>query len=342
VSELKGVMVGAGFFAAYQAEAWNRVPGVRIAAVADLDGQRARDFAARWKIPGVYTDAAAMLERERPDFVDIVTGPETHRGLVELGAQARVAVICQKPLAPTREDCAAMVEACERAGVRFMVHENWRWQPWYREIKRVIQTNVLGRLFYLGFRMRNGDGRGPDPYTLQPYFRNMKRFLIFETLVHFLDTFRFLGGEIGRVYCRTSRVNPIIAGEDCAVIHLDFENGMQGVIDANRISGPLPLSATFGDLRLEGDRAMLRMTHDGRLWLTEYGSEERAHDYDIPQRGYRGDSVRAAQQHYAACLAEGCASESEGRAYLRTVEAVMACYLSAETGQAIALRREAA
>jgi predicted dehydrogenase len=68
-------MVGAGFFAAHQAEAWNRVPGVRIMAVADLDRQRARDFAARWNIPGVYTDAAAMLERERPDFVDIATGP---------------------------------------------------------------------------------------------------------------------------------------------------------------------------------------------------------------------------------------------------------------------------
>lgn len=342
MSQLKGAMVGAGFFAAFQAEAWNRIPGARIAAVADLDAGRAREFAARWGIPSVYADAAEMLEKERPDFLDIVTGPETHRALAELGARAGAAVICQKPLAPTLEDCTAMVEACERAGARLIVHENWRWQPWYREAGRLIGTGSFGRVFYLGFRMRNGDGRGPEPYTLQPYFRNMKRFLIFETLVHFLDTFRFLCGEVARVYCRTSRVNPAIAGEDCAVIHLDFENGAQGLIDANRISGPLPLSATFGTLRVEGDRAMLRMNEDGRLWRTEYGGPEQPHDYEIPREGYRGDSVRAAQRHYAECLASGRESESEGRAYLRTVEAVTACYRSAETGQAVTLRGGAA
>jgi predicted dehydrogenase len=43
-AELKGVMAGAGYFAAFQAEAWNRLPGVKIAAVADTDKARARTF----------------------------------------------------------------------------------------------------------------------------------------------------------------------------------------------------------------------------------------------------------------------------------------------------------
>ncbi len=328
-SELKGVMVGAGYFAAFQAEAWNRLPGVRITAVADLDRDKAAAFAARWNIPGVYQSAAEMLERERPDFIDIVTTPETHLDLTRLGAEAGVAVICQKPMAPTYAQCLAMVDACERAGVRLLIHENWRWQRWYREIKRLDEEGRFGKVFHLAFRMRNGDGRGADPYKIQPYFRFMERFLINETLVHFLDTFRFLGGEIRSLECRTARVNPIIRGEDYALIMMTFESGAHGMIDANRISGPLPLDPTFGTFWMEGDRAMIRLSPDCRLWITDYGEPEREHEYPIPTTGYKGDSVFALQQHFVRCLATGERCESEGRDYLRTIDAVMECYRSA-------------
>jgi predicted dehydrogenase len=332
-SELKGVMVGAGFFAEFQAEAWNRLPGARITAVADLDPDKAAAFAARWNIPNVYRDAAEMLARERPDFIDIVTTPETHLALARLGAEAGVAVICQKPMAPTYEECVAMVEACERAGVRLLIHENWRWQPWYREIKRLEQAGRFGKVFHLAFRMRNGDGRGANPYTRQPYFRFMKRFLIHETLVHFLDTFRFLAGEIRSLHCRIARVNPLIAGEDYALITMTFESGAHGMIDANRISGPLPLDPAFGTFWMEGERAMVRMSPDGRLWLTDYGDSERQHPYEIPEAGYKGDSVLALQRHFIQCLTTGARCESEGRDYLRTVAAVMECYRSAEAAE---------
>ena len=89
----------------------------------------------------------------------------------------------------------------------------------------MITSSVLGRIFQVSFHMRTGDGRGPDPYPGQPYFRQMPRFLIFEVLVHFLDTFRFLAGEIRSVTCRTARVNPVIAGEDSALIHMEFVRG---------------------------------------------------------------------------------------------------------------------
>ena len=337
MSELRGVMVGAGFFAAFQADGWNRTPGVRIAAVCDRDEARARAFAVRWNIPAVYTDAAAMLEGERPAFLDIVTGPETHLALTRLGARAGVPVICQKPMAPTPAECQAMVEACERAGVRLLIHENWRWQPWYREIKRLADEGRFGRVFHLGFRLRNGDGRGAEPYAVQPYFRRMERFLVFETVVHFIDTFRYLAGPIRSVWCRAARVNPAIAGEDYALLVLGFTEGANGLIDANRISGPLPLDPTFGTFRMEGDRGMVRMTAEGRLWITGYGAPESEHVYAIPEAGYKGDSVAAIQRHFVHCLASGGRAESEGREYLETVRAVMACYESAATGRTVLL-----
>lgn len=332
---LTGVMAGAGFFAQFHAEAWQRVDGARITAVADPDANKARAFAREHGIPKVYTDTAGMLMAERPGFIDIVTGPATHRALTEMAAANGIAAICQKPMAPEWDDCVAMVARCEAAGVRLLIHENWRWQPWYREARRLIAEGLLGRVFHAGFRMRTGDGRGPDPYEIQPYFRDMPRFLLYETLVHFLDTARFLAGEIDSVSCRTARINPVIRGEDCALIEIDFATGAQGLIDANRISGPKPPPPAFGEMRLEGDRGMIRMSPEGRLWLTIYGEEEREHEYDRPTEGYRGDSVWAFQQHAVDCLRTNTPCESEGREYLKTVAAVLACYRSAESDRRV-------
>lgn len=82
---------------------------------------------------------------------------------------------------------------------------------------------------------------------------------------------------------------------------------------------------------------MLRLSPDGWLWLTEYGQAEREHSFPTTAEGYKGDRVRATQEHLSGCLQSGQLSESEGRDYLKTVGAVFACYHSAETGQAIPL-----
>jgi predicted dehydrogenase len=238
-------------------------------------------------------------------------------------------------MAPAWADCVAMVEACDAAGVRLLIHENWRWQPWYREAKRLLDAGTLGTPFHVAFRLRTGDGRGPEPYAVQPYFRDMPRLLIHETLVHFLDTYRYLLGEVATVYCQTGRVNPAIRGEDRAVVHLTFAGGATGLIDANRISGPVPTEETMGAFRLEGDLGMVRVTGDGRLWLTEYGQPEREHLFPTSRDGYKGDSVRATQAHAAESLATGRRCETEGRDYLRTVRAVDACYESAGRGAAV-------
>lgn len=336
--KLRGAIIGAGFFAAFQAEAWQRVPGVEIVAVADPVLERVREFAARFGIPRAYDEAEALLRGEQPDFVDIVTRPDAHLSLARMAASYHAQVICQKPLAESWADCLALVECCRAGRVRLLVHENWRWQPWYREIRKLIAADVFGRIFHIGFCLRNGDGRGAEPYPVQPYFRRMRRLLIYETLVHFLDTFRLLAGEIASVFCQTRRVNPLIAGEDYALLQLGFVSGAHGLIDANRISGAVPPEVAFGVFTLEGEHAALRMTPQGELFIRPYGQVERRHEYDIPTNGYKGDSVFAAQQHYAACLLAGSGCETEGDEYLKTVRAMFACYESAERGQVIQLR----
>jgi predicted dehydrogenase len=334
VKLLRGVLCGGGFFAAFHMDAWKRMgDGATIEALVEPDPVRAQAFASQWSIPKTYANFDEMLGAlggEKPDFVDIATRPDTHLPLTIAAAQAGMHVISQKPMAPTLEDSVAMVDVCRKHGVRLLVHENWRWQPWYREIRK----HDLGSPHYIGFRMRTGDGRGPAPYPSQPYFATMPRLLIYETLVHFIDTCRYLVGEIEEVYCRTQRLNPLIAGEDAAQIHLRFSNGAIGLIDANRIAGVTPSPVAFAEALIEGSEARITMTDTGDLAIRRHGdTRDTPIVFDKPQTGYKGDSILAMQRHFVECLRAGARCESEGEDYLRTVKTVFACYESAATNQ---------
>ena len=326
---MRGAIIGCGFFGGIQMEAWRRMPGVEIAAACDPDLARARQFA-----PSVYSTAEDLFAREKLDFVDIATRPEHHLPLVRLATQAGVPAICQKPMAPSWELCLAMVDAAESAGVRLMIHENWRWQPWFRAAKKIIDRGDIGRPVAFTFRTRRRDGLGDQPYQVQPYFRTMPRFLIYETLVHHIDTSRFLFGEIATVYARTRTINPIMRGEDQAVLMLTYESNLLGVIDGHRFLDPEPDGPAMGEARFEGDAAALHLEATGDLYL----GGKRIWQNQVTE-GYRGDSVRSTQQHFIDCLQSGKPFESEARDYLRTVAVVEAAYKSSGEHTAVAISR---
>ncbi len=331
---MKGVLIGAGYFAQFQAEAWQRIAGVELVAVADSLPGRAREFAALHGLARSYESVTAMLDAERPDFVDIATRPDTHLALTRLAAARGLHVICQKPMAPTHPEAIAMCETCEASNVRLLIHENWRWQPWYREAKRLIVAGKLGRMRTLSFDWRTGDGNGPEPFLAQTYFREMPRLIIHESLVHILDTFRFLAGELRVTACETRRVNPVIIGDDWAEIRVAFADGATGFIHGDRQTGSVPAPVAMGEMLVTGDAATLRIAGDGRMFLRKHSSsKEIALPFTPTTRGYKGDSVVATQQHLIEALRFGTASESDGREYLKTAALVEACYRLAPTPQ---------
>jgi D-apiose dehydrogenase len=327
---MKTVLIGAGYFARFQAEAWQRIPGVQLVAVADPVPGKAAAFAYEFKIPRAFQSVSEMLAMEQPSLVDIATRPELHLELTTVAAQTGAHVICQKPMAPTIPECQAMCEVCEKAGVRLLVHENWRWQPWYREAKRRLDSGTLGALRHLSFDWRTGDGNGPEPYPAQPYFRQMPRLLIYESLIHILDTFRFLAGEFRVIACETRQINPVIQGEDWAELHARFQTGASGFIHGDRHTGAVPSPVAMGSMRIEGEHATLRIAPDGHLWLAANGQPEQPINFEPPAAGYKGDSVFATQQHLVHCLRTGERAESEGRDYLRTMAYVEDCYRLSE------------
>jgi predicted dehydrogenase len=336
--KLRGVCLGSGYFSHYQYDAWSRLPDVEIVAVANRDLAQARGIAEKFGLPQAcaWSDLPSLLDREKPDFLDIITPPETHLEVVQLAAARRIAIICQKPLAPTFDEARAVVETARRANVRFLVHENWRWQPWYREIRRQLDADAIGNLFSISVCMRTGDGWPADAYLArQPFFRHYPRLLVYETGSHFLDTFRFLGGEISSVYARLQRRNAAIAGEDAGQIVCGFPSGATALLDASRYNEAETADPryTFGTVRLDGSKGHLELNLDGNLTLKALGQPARQLDYYHERRGFAGDSVYALQRHFVERMVDGCPFESTGDDYLKTVALVEACYRSHASGQ---------
>lgn len=336
--KLRGAGIGAGYFAPFQYEAWTRIPEVEIAAIHNRTEERARPLMARYGIPRFYRDWKEMLDRERPDFVDIITPPETHEEMCAFAAARGIHIVCQKPLAPSYEISRRIVEDSAAAGVRFMVHENFRWQPWYRAIKRIQQREAIGAFTHVHFVMRMGDGWGEDAYLArQPFFREYPRLLIYETGVHFIDVFRFLLGEPAAVFAQTKRLNPAIKGEDAGQLFLRFGNDATAIWDANRYNEPEADSPrfTFGELRIDGTAGHLTMDANSTLRVKQLGQPAVEVEYERERRNFAGDCVFFLQRHFVDCMLSGQEFESSGADYLRNVRIVEAAYESARTGNAV-------
>lgn len=335
---LKVICIGAGYFARFQYNAWKRIPETTVVAALNRTPEKLTEFAKEYNIPRVaaLSDLETVLDEEKPDFVDIITPPETHLDLVERIAAKGIHIICQKPVAPTEEESRAVVDAAAKHGVRLMIHENWRWQPWYREMKRQLEAGAIGDLYSIAVRMRMGDGWPEDAYLArQPFFRDYPRLLIYETGVHFLDTFRFLGGEISSVYARLQQRNPDIKGEDAGQVVCGFASGATAVLDASRYNEADTADAryTFGTVRLDGSRGHLELDLEGGLTLKSLGEEPRQIDYFHERRDFAGDCVHAIQRHFVDSLQNDTPFESTGEDYLKTVALVEAAYRSAANNQ---------
>ncbi len=329
-------VAGAGYFAQFQLEAWQRLQAqglVSLAVLAEPDAGKRQAAMDRYGIARGFATVAQMVDALHLDVLDIATPPATHLALVEIAAGRGIACICQKPLAPTYAEAEQLVRIAERAGIALAVHENFRWMPWYGEMKRCLDNGQLGTPHTVSVRMRPGDGQGADAYLgRQPYFQQMNRFFVHETAIHFIDSFRFLFGEVTSVSAVLRRLNPVIAGEDGGYVMLQFAGGAQALIDGNRLNDHSAQNTrlTMGEHWLEGSRGVLRLDGDGRLFWKPHGQPEAPHPYDWENRGFAGDCVYRQQKHLLEAFAAGRKPVNTGLEYLRNYAIEEAVYRSHE------------
>ena len=258
--------VGAGYFSRFHYDAWSRVEGADAIASVDHEIQNARATGL-----AAFDNLDAMLDKHKPAIIDIITPPETHLDFIRLALQTGPrAIICQKPFCRDLQEAQEAVRLSEESGIPIIVHENFRFQPWYRAIKSQIGGGKIGGVLQLTFRLRPGDGQGPDAYLdRQPYFRNMPRFLVHETAVHWIDTFRFLMGEPEAVFADLRNMNPAVAGEDAGYVLFRYANGVRAMFDGNRLLDHAAENTrcTMGEALIEGTKGSLELHGDGSVWF---------------------------------------------------------------------------
>lgn len=331
----KVVVLGAGYFASFHHGAWAAEPMARLAAISDLDPDRAAEAAGRVGVPVArgLSEALAL----GPDILDIVIPPQGHAAAVRAAIAAGVpTVICQKPFCTTLEEAEQVTREAEASGLRLFVHENFRFQPWHRAAAAAIRAGVIGIPFGATFRLRPGDGGGPEAYLArQPYFRTMPRFLLRETGTHIVDLFRFFFGEVEAVFADLRRLNPAISGEDAGFLLMRHADGTRALFDGNRLVDHVAVDRrrTMGEMWVEGSEGVLRLDGEGRLWHRPIGTnEETAWPVGTIREGFGGGCVVALQAHVLAHLCGEGQVENLARDYLPNLRVLEAAYRSAESG----------
>jgi predicted dehydrogenase len=221
-----------------------------------------------------------------------------------------------------------------------MINENWRWQPWYRALKGLIDAGAIGRVRTITLVRHEADALLSPPFPNQRYFVEMERFLLIESVIHLIDVARFLGGAIEEVTCQMRRLSGVTKGEDNVHLHLRLQNEAWGLIYSTRCSEPDLADPLCDSVRVEGGQGFVRLDRDGTITVQPLHSPPFQYGYIIPASGYRGDSVRMALQHFARCLSAGKPFETGGKDYLEQVmRAVFAGYESARTRKTVSLHR---
>ena len=325
---LKIALAGAGMISWYHLVGWRNLGDrVRVVAVCDPDGAKAAKRAEEFSIPHIYRDPEAMFDAEKIDALDVASPRQTHAGWVEAAAMRGIDVLCQKPLTPTLAESDALVRRVAGKS-RLMAHENWRFRPWYRELKRWIAAGELGNLVLARMALISSglvpDSSGRRPLLeREPYTQHEERMMIAEVLIHHLDVMRFLCGELRVVAARCARTVPDVVGETVAAIFLETASGVPVEVTGTIVAAGHPARPP-DHLEIVGSKASATF-EDSELRL--HGASPRSEHYDSA-RGYQA-SFDGAIAHFVDCLETDAPFETDPVDNLETLRLVEHAYWAA-------------
>lgn len=326
-------VIGLGYFSQFHLNAWQANAATKLVAVADTDAGRARDVAAQLKVSG-FTSLAEAQTATDPDIIDLVVPPPMQAALIKQCLKPGRVIICQKPFCTSLAEAEAITRQADASQSILVVHENFRFQPWHREIARFLDSGRMGRVYTARFALRPGDGRGAQAYLArQPSFQTMQRFLIQETAVHLVDVFRWLFGEVESVYADLRQLNPVLAGEDAGTLILNHAGGVQSVFDGNRLSdhNAEDPRRTMGEMVIEGEGGTLHLDGNGHIWMRAFGAGSAARipvTQPVDNSQFGGGCVAALIDHVVTATERGDTPENTAKEYLGVVRICEAAYRS--------------
>ena len=179
-SKLRIALIGAGQVSDFHHRPAIEIdPRCELAAVCDPDAALLDKRRGEWGAASYVTDYRAVCDDPHVDAAIVATPNFTHREIVEALCAAGKHVMCEKPLAVTAEDAAAMAAAADAAGVVHMTAFTYRFAPSLRYVKRLTESGALGTPYHfrsqrwlqwgerhLGWRQYRETAGGGDLYDM--------------------------------------------------------------------------------------------------------------------------------------------------------------------------------
>lgn len=211
--------------------AFNEVEGSRVVAVMSRNADKARSYAERHGIPKWYADPQELIDDADVNAVYIATPPSSHATFAIMAMKAGKPVYIEKPLAASYEDCARINRISEQTGVPCFVAYYRRYLPYFRKVKEVISSGVIGNVVNVQIRFsvppRDLDYQSDRlPWRLQPDIAGGGYF--YDLAPHQLDLLQDIFGVITRAHGYCANRAHLYDAEDTISACFFFENGVPG------------------------------------------------------------------------------------------------------------------
>lgn len=232
-------LIGTGIVAETHLEAIRSLPGVEVAAVADIQRERAAAFARRYHIPGVYGSAEEMVSAAPIEAVAVLTPHHQHLPAVRVAAEAGKHVLVEKAMAPTVSAANEMIEVCESSKVTLGGIFQNRFCPASRAMKDLVEKGVLGKKVLISVTTMF---RRSNEYYAKATWRSQKQEagggVLMMQGIHTVDLLQWVVGMPKRVFARVKTASHPIEVEDLAVALLQWDDGATGVLQATTSAVP--------------------------------------------------------------------------------------------------------
>ena len=338
---VRTALVGCGRIGERHARILASSPESEFVGVADVAPGKARAYAEKHG-GRAYGDLRSLVAAESPDLVAICTpsGRHAENVLAACGAGVRNIVV-EKPMALTLPDADAMIEACDRAGVRLFVVKQNRYNLPIQKLRRALDAGRFGKLVLGAVRVRWC--RRQDYYD-QARWRGtwaMDGGVFSNQASHHVDMLVYMMGEVESVNAMSATRLVSIEAEDTGIALLRFAGGALGVIEATTAARPVDLE---GSISILGERGTVEFggfaMNEMTVWKFE---DETPEDAEVLAR-YRtnppdvyGYGHHEFYRNVFETIKTGGRPVVDGREGRRSLEVITAIYESVESRREVRL-----
>jgi len=228
----KVAILGAGFITDIHMESYHRfIPEAEVVAVYARKIDKAKEFAAKYKIPKWYDNIDKAISDSGCEVVDICLPNYLHAEATLKAAAAGKHIIIEKPLAVTLEEADAMIAACKKAGVQLMYAEELCFAPKYERVRQMVNEGAIGKIYMLKQSEKHS-----GPHT--DWFYDIKFAgggVMMDMGCHALGWFRWMlnNAKATSVYASMATVlhKERTKGEDNSIVIIEFENGVTAIAE---------------------------------------------------------------------------------------------------------------